>query len=146
MSELAALQIDKIGFGDVQAFCSHETPENIRLEYKAQFSSKDPAKQIAKEVAAFANTQGGTILLGVAEASDRRPVRAPTGANLGDNPRATIQSACAHHVFPPIIPDVSEFIRNPADPSLGFVVVRVGASEDIHTIERGTGIHVRIND
>jgi len=146
MPELMGLPIDAITFEDVQAFCARQTPENIRLEYKAQFSSKPCGAQIAKEAAAFANTQGGTILFGVEEESGRRPVKTPNGADLGGNPKATIQSACAHIVFPPIVPEVSDFIRNPADREKGFVLVRVGASEDIHTIDGGTGIYIRVND
>ena len=140
MPEIMGLPIDAITFDDVQAFCAHETPENIRLEYKQEFSSNHPARQIAKEIAAFANTQGGTILFGVKEDSDRRPVKSPQGADLGGNPKATIQSACVHNVFPPVVPEVSALIPNPKEPSKGFVIVRIGASEDIHTVDGGKGI------
>jgi hypothetical protein len=44
------------------------------------------------------------------------------------------------------VPEVSDYIPNPAQPSRGFLVVRVGASEDIHTIDGGTGIYIRAND
>lgn len=148
MRELMALPINEITFEDVQAFCAHQTPENIRLDYKRGWSSPEPAKKIAKEAAAFANTQGGTILYGVEEDEKkaRVPMKSPQGADLGPNPRQTIQSACAHNVFPPILPEVSDFIRNPTDRDKGFLVVRVGASEDIHTVEGGTGIYIRVND
>ena len=146
MRELMTTPIDEITFEGVQAFCAHQTAENGRLEYKREFSSKDSAKQIAKEVAAFANTQGGTILYGVAEDSDRKPIKEPEGCDLGPDPKAKIQSACIHNVFPPIIPEVSEFLPSPSDSKLGFVVVRLGASEDIHTLNGGTGIYIRAND
>lgn len=146
MRELMITPIDEITFEGVQAFCQHQTAENVRLEYKWEFSSKDSAKQITKEVAAFANTQGGTILYGVAEESDRKPEEKPDGGNLGSDPKAKIQSACVHNVFPPIVPEVSEFLPNPCDSKLGFVVVRVGASEDVHTLDGGRGIYIRAND
>ncbi len=146
MAELTALPIERITFKEVVAFCSHQTGESMRLEYKEKFSGKDAAKQIAKGVAAFANTQGGTFLFGVKEESDRKPVKSPEGEDLGNDPKATVQSACVHNVFPPIVPEVSEYLRNPNDSSRGFLVVRVGASEDIHTIDGGKGIYLRAND
>lgn len=146
MAELMAVPIERITFDDVVEFCSHQTREHMRLDYKQEFSRKDPGKQIAKEVAAFANTQGGTLLFGVKEESDRKPVKLPEGEDLGNDPKATVQSACVHNVFPPIVPEVSESLRNPNDSSRAFLVVRVGASEDIHTIDGGKGIYLRAND
>ncbi|MBR6123271.1 ATP-binding protein [Candidatus Saccharibacteria bacterium] len=43
-----------------------ETPEGIHWDYKQMFNSKEPA-DIAIDLAAFANTYGGTLLVGVAE-------------------------------------------------------------------------------
>ena len=43
-----------------------ETPESIHWDYKQVFNPKDPA-DIAIDLAAFANTYGGTLLIGVAE-------------------------------------------------------------------------------
>lgn len=53
-----------------QDFESHvhigETPEGIHWDYKQAFNYKEPA-DIAIDLAAFANTYGGTLLIGVAE-------------------------------------------------------------------------------
>ena len=43
-----------------------ETPEGIHWDYKQVFNPKDPA-DIAIDMAAFANTYGGTLLIGIAE-------------------------------------------------------------------------------
>ena len=51
--------IDQIIFDDIKDFCDSEIPENIRLDYKSDFSASNEKKQIAKLVSAFANTQGG---------------------------------------------------------------------------------------
>ena len=57
-------------FKNVQDFESlihlSETPEGIHWDYKQMFNSKEPA-DIAIDLAAFANTYGGTLLIGVAE-------------------------------------------------------------------------------
>lgn len=144
--DLMLLPIDQITFDDVVAFCLRQTPENVRLEYKAGFSSKDRGKQVAKEVAAFANTQGGTMIFGVAEASDRKPEASPNGQDLGTDPKAAVRSACVHNIFPPVIPEVSDYLSGTNDTTRGFLVVRVGASEDIHTIDGGRGIYLRADD
>lgn len=146
MRELMALPVNEIQFEDVVAFCSHQTHEHARLEYKREFSGKDAGKQIGKSVAALANTQGGILLIGVREESDGKPMKSPEGENLGNNPKAAVQSVCVHNVFPPIVPEVSEYLRNPSDHSRGFLVVRAVASEDIHTVDGGKGIYIRAND
>lgn len=146
MGELMTLPIDQITFEDVVAFCAPQTREHMRLEYKERFSSKHAGKQIAKEVAAFANTQGGMLIFGVEEEGDRRPVKHPQGADLGSNPRQTVQTPCTHEIYPPVVPEVSEFLRNPENPSHGFLVVQVGASEEVHATDDGSGIYIRVND
>ena len=146
MRELMALTVNEIQFEDVVAFCSHQTREHARLEYKREFSGKDAGKQIGKSVAALANTQGGILLIGVREESDGKPMKSPEGEHLGNNPKAAVQSVCVHNVFPPIVPEVSEYLRNPSDHSRGFLVVRVAASEDIHTVDGGKGVYIRAND
>ena len=146
MRELTTLPIDQITFEDVVAFCARQKREDMRLEYKKCFSSKGAGKPIAKEVAAFANMQGGMLIFGVEEDGDRRPVKHPQGADLGSNPRQTVQTPCAHDIYPPVVPAVSEYLRNPEKPSHGFLVVQVAASEEIHATDDGTGIYVRVND
>lgn len=46
-----------------------EFPETIHWDYKQTFNS-EKSKDIAIDLAAFANTYGGTLLIGVAEKSD----------------------------------------------------------------------------
>ena len=62
MPGLLTKPIDAIEFQDVRDYCALRRRENLRLDYKEDFSSKHPGKQIAKEVAAFANTHCGMIL------------------------------------------------------------------------------------
>jgi predicted HTH transcriptional regulator len=42
------------------------TKESVHLDFKAQLNSEEPPK-IAVDMAAFANTLGGTLLIGVSE-------------------------------------------------------------------------------
>lgn len=146
MRELLSLPIDEIRFEDVVKFCSHQTPENERLEYKETFSPKSPAKQVAKELSAFANTQGGILIYGVADVGERRPESNPEGRDLGNDPGATVLNACTHSVDPPLVPEVSDSLPNPGDRKRGFLVVRVSASEEIHTVETRADVYVRVRD
>lgn len=146
MRELSSISIDSLRFADIVQFCANQYPENLCLEYKSSFSAKNVSKQIKKEVASFANTHGGTIIYGVGEVGNRKPDANPLGVNLGGNPRQTVQSTCVHEIFPPVSPEVSEFIPNPDDHSLGFLVVRVPASDHLHTVDSGAGIYVRASD
>lgn len=139
--------IDALTFDDVVAFCDQQLKENIRLEYKETFSSKDAGKQIAKEVCAFANTQGGLLIFGVAEQRDRLPEKRPEGRPLGENARDRVIQACHANIFPPVVPEISEFLPNPVKADCGFLVIRVAASPEIpHTMEDGRRVYVRVYD
>jgi hypothetical protein len=48
---LFAKPIEEITFEDIENFCKEGLEESSRLEYKKDFSSKDPNFQIAKEIA-----------------------------------------------------------------------------------------------
>ena len=148
-NDLWTAPIEQLAFEDVRAFCKRRNPEGVRIEYKSEFSSKKPGHQIAKEVCAFANTQGGLLLFGVAAdpSDERRPDADPRGCALGDNPRDTIVQSCTDRIFPPLAGEVSDFLPNPDDPTLGFVVVRIAASIDApHGVDNMTGIYVRTLD
>lgn len=140
--------IDALTFQDVRDFCAQQVKEHLRLEYKQEFSSKSPGRQISKAVSALANTHGGVVIWGVKELEDVEGVAHATqhGMPLGGNPRSAVLSSCDDHIFPPLAVEASEFLKNPDDPSLGFVVVRVPASEDVHTVENGAGIYRRVAD
>ena len=144
--ELLATPSDALEFQQVLAFCKKQRRENKRLEYKREFGPK-PGLQVAKEAAAFANTEGGTILWGVEEQEKTgKPKPNQCGTNLGNDPRQTVINACFGEVFPPIEPTVSDFLPNPEDNNKGFLVVRIPASRDVHTVEERRGIYVRTGD
>jgi hypothetical protein len=70
---MLAKPIDQIGFEDVDEFCRTGAREGLLLDYKADF----PAR-LDKAIAAFANTYGGHILVGVGEqATSSSPRRNP---------------------------------------------------------------------
>ena len=75
---------------DLQEFITNQVFENKELEYKdySFTDGKFPDKQrdkFMKEIAAFANTNGGTIIIGIQEDENRLPTNlSGVGMSLGD--------------------------------------------------------------
>ena len=75
---------------DLQALIDNQVFENRELEYKdySFVGGKLPGKQrdkFMKEIAAFANTNGGTIIIGMQEDENRLPTKlSGAGMRLGD--------------------------------------------------------------
>lgn len=61
--ELLNKSISSFSFDDVVTFCKKGYPEGIQLDYKREL----PLKGLAKHFAAFSNTRGGVIIVGVEE-------------------------------------------------------------------------------
>lgn len=59
--DLLSTDLKQITFEDVVEFCSRKEKEGVQFDYKKELSS------IAKDFAAFSNTRGGVILIGVDE-------------------------------------------------------------------------------
>lgn len=55
--------IDDITFQDVVDFCQMQIPEGTQIDYKKQ----PPEKGFSKHIAAFSNTRGGIIIVGIEE-------------------------------------------------------------------------------
>jgi hypothetical protein len=62
----------ELTFDDVQALVDNQEPEGVTLEYKREMD-RSPAgkKELAKDVSAMANSQGGYLIIGLAEDDDR---------------------------------------------------------------------------
>jgi hypothetical protein len=55
--------LSEITFGDAASFCEEAEPEDVQLDYKLEL----PPKNLAKHFAAFSNTLGGLLIVGVEE-------------------------------------------------------------------------------
>ena len=58
--------LDKKTYEDVLSFLQEAIPEGVRLDYRRDFPIN-----LEKTIAALANTEGGVILIGVEEDSER---------------------------------------------------------------------------
>lgn len=137
--------IDKITFEDVDRFCAQRIRENVRVEYKRDFSGANPTKQVAKEVAAMANTQGGLILFGIDE-EDKKPRLPIFGLDRNPDPEDRINRICIDAIYPPVIPEIA-LVPVDGQPERIVAVVRVAESDQTpHSIEGRTEVYLRAND
>lgn len=133
--------VAQIAFADVDEFCKTMQPEGARLDYKGV----DFPKDLAKTIAAFANTLGGLIILGVdADKNSNTPIWPPTtgmpmAAGLSERVIQIAQDA----IHPPVRVDVSNVIENDLLPMHAIVVIRVPESREApHATEKNTRVYI----
>ena len=139
--------ISQITFEDIDAFFQTMQPEGARLDYKGISFPND----LAKSIAAFANTLGGLIILGVeANHTDNKPIWPPqagmvSAAGLSERVVQIAQEA----VYPPVRVAVSQVIENRALPGNVLIVIRINESREApHAVEKNRHVYVyeRTND
>jgi hypothetical protein len=113
----------EINFADVDAFCQTMQEEGARLDYKGiQFPS-----DLGKTIAAFANTLGGLILLGIdADKTSNKPIWPPThGMKSEPGLSERVVQIAQDAIYPPVRVAVSNVIPNESLPGNAIVVIRV---------------------
>lgn len=138
------IPVDAITIDDVTLFCRSGVRENVILDFKKEF----PAK-LEKTLAAFANTYGGMILIGVDETPVGAAVLPIMGTELRPGLREQIIQKAISAIYPPILPEVAviEFKSEPtlAAPNRAVVVVRVHESYiGSHAIDNRTTVYIRV--
>jgi hypothetical protein len=129
--------IESIGWQDVIDFLELRLPEGSRLDYKG-----DLPANLEKHLAAFANTQGGYLLIGVDQDPNTGvPILPPKCVPLKG--LARIEQKGLEAVYPGFIPDV-RLVENPERPGHGVAVVMVHESPQApHAIQNSTRVYVR---
>lgn len=119
-----------------------ETPEGLQLEFKRDlnaWAAKDAAqrangrKEFCRDVCQFANTNGGTLLIGVDEI-DRDGVRVASGIHPlddCDDRRGWMQQAISQFLVPATLPVTIEPLTLPEG---RIIVVTIPASERVVTV------------
>src|SRR5437016_4358660 len=111
--------IESIVWQDVLDFLALRLPEGSRLDYKG-----DLPANIEKHLAAFANTQGGLLLIGVDQDSDTgAPILPPKCVPLRGLD-ARIEQKGLEAVYPGFVPDV-RLVEHPERAGYGVGVVRI---------------------
>jgi hypothetical protein len=94
---------DNLTYQNVIEFLNSRPPENLFLDYKAALND---GGGLEKDLAAFANTRGGLIFIGVKEDEERRPVMPPIGIPRKEGLQEQIGQIDTGNLWPPVSPDV----------------------------------------
>ncbi len=95
------MPIDEISFSDIDAFCHSGVREGVVLDFK-----RDIPSRLDKTMAAFANTYGGIVLIGVDENPAGEPIVPIRGIPLVPGLRERVIQIGLDAVHPPLIPEV----------------------------------------
>jgi len=129
--------IDSISWDDLQEFCKQGIVENTYLDYKADFPD-----DLARTIAAMANTSGGVILVGVAETLDGRPVVPAAGIAHAKGLSERVTNIVIDSITPPVFPEVCVCIDESLDRAM--ILIRVPQSpEGPHAIKKNTRVYLR---
>lgn len=132
--------IREISYQDVVDFCNSGHEEGFILEYKKDFPPNNEI--IAKTIAAFANTYGGLLIIGI-YAPAGHPVPPFEGITFDPTQKyeEKIQSIILSHIKEPVFPEVR--ICEPVKGKT-FVIIRVSESHlTPHRVSNNRKIYVR---
>jgi hypothetical protein len=126
-----------ISWADVETFCQRRVTEGASLDYKEDFP-----KKLEKTIAAMANTLGGTILIGVPEDAEGKPMAPLPGIAFDRGLAEKVLSISAANIQPPVVPGVQ--VCTDITGQRAIVVIQVPQSRDApHAIESNTQVYVR---
>jgi hypothetical protein len=122
-------------FEDLQTQLASNEQEHLMLDYKASEAVGDwtdaKRNELAKDVCAFANAEGGHILIGIAEdAHTRKPSFIDHGVNTALVSKEAIESALMSRVAPRVEGMTIKEIPNPTAPGYAFFVFGIPRSMD----------------
>ena len=135
--------IKDITYNDIETFCNQQIRENVHIDYKEDFNNKKPVR-LAKTMAAFANTYGGLIIIGVKD-DDGVPVLPAEGIDYKKGLHERVTKIIIDNTNPIFFPEIA-VCRNKAN-NKAFVVIRIPQSNNgPHAIIGNTETYLRIND
>lgn len=134
---LYSKNISEIKWDDVLEFCNQRIPEGATLDYK-----KDFPKKLQKTIAAFANTMGGIILIGVDEDDENKPKLPIEGIPFERGISERIINIILSNITPPLIPETQVCVNQ--DNSKAVAIIRIPQSNKTpHAINKNTEVYVR---
>jgi len=124
-----------ITYQDILDFCSKKIKENSVLDYKVNFPSK-----LEKVLAAFANTYGGLVIIGVGD-KDGLPQDKPIGINFERGLEEKVMGIVLGNIQPPFFPEIQVC---PEVDGKTFVLIQIPQSSNTpHAIENNTLVYLR---
>jgi len=116
-------KLEEIDYADLKQLIHRQVAEGMFVEYKREMPS---AKRLAKSVAAFANSHGGWLFVGIEADQASSAAQNIVGVDLTADPRPldTLRNAIASHISPHP-PYDARLIELPRQSGKGVIVVRV---------------------
>lgn len=136
--------INAISFNDIIDFLDNNNPEGFILEYKREIPTNE---KIAKILAAFANTYGGILLIGV-DAPKGVPQQPFKGIDIDSSLKyeEKIQSIILSNIKEPIFPEI-KLCLNEKNNDKGFLIIRVSESHlTPHRVGNDRKIYIRTGE
>lgn len=130
--------IDEVRYQDVIEFCKKLIPEGVHLDYKGDFPSGN--EKLAKTIAAFANTWGGVLIIGV-EDEDSKPKPPFVGIQYRDKLHEKVEDIVFDHIRPPIFGEIQ--VAPNEEKSKAFIVIRIPQSNDAHVLNKDGAVYIR---
>ena len=127
MLNIASKPADQIGIRDIEELIEAEVPEGQQLEFKRAISNKKDEHALLEGAVAFANAQGGTLLLGIRESSGKPSIATeitpvPDCVELADRLSKLLRDCVEPKI--PAIEVFGVFVEGDS----GVVIIRVGRS------------------
>lgn len=122
---------------DLEYLLVNKIPENHLLEFKSVgiFSEEQEKEKLLKEIIAFANAEGGQLIIGIEE-DDNQVASEISGINSHLERAQKIQQWCDSNVEPPLKTVKADSI--PIDESKGVIIVTIRASQNApHRLLKG---------
>jgi hypothetical protein len=130
------IPIKEITYDNVISFCQQGVPEGINLDYKRDF----PPSGLEKTISAFANTNGGVIIIGV-EDEDSKPKPPFEGIDYKDKLEERVWNIIVGNIYPPVFPDIRVC---PQVDNKTFVLIRIPQSNETpHAIFNNKKAYIR---
>ncbi|MDR1124147.1 MAG: ATP-binding protein [Elusimicrobiota bacterium] len=115
--------VSQLTFEDVIEFLKKGVAENTMLDYKLMLPRDN--EKFAKTIAAFANSMGGTVIIGVKDGHDK-PLPPFTGIPFHSKIRGQIESIIQDNIDPVVFVDIAT-CKDPYSNNM-FVVVNIPQS------------------
>lgn len=135
--------ITEITYQDVVDFCNEQNPESFILDYKRELPK--PNDKLAKLIAAFANTYGGLLVIGI-NAPKGKPEPPFEGIDYDEKEKYAekIQQIIISNITEPIFPEIHIC---PPDNNKTFIIVRVAESDITpHRVGNDKKIYIRTGE
>ena len=131
MLKILSKPADQINLGDIHELIEAKVPEGQQLEFKEALSTKKGKSSehaLLEEVVAFANAQGGTLLLGIKESSGKPSIASEMTPVSSCEELADRLGKMLRDCVEPKIPAIEVFGIPVEKDGSGIVIIRVGRS------------------